>query len=62
MRSIEIEETALGPDHPQLAGSLNNRAGLLETEVRPMAVGGPVGGCSTYLRHTTPERRAMAER
>ena len=28
IRAISINETALGPDHPDVAGSLNNLAGL----------------------------------
>ena len=31
---IEIQERALGPDHPGLAVSLSNRAGLLRQQVR----------------------------
>lgn len=34
LRSIEIQEKTLGPDHPELAFSLNNRAGLLQAQVR----------------------------
>lgn len=33
VRCIEIEENALGPDHPELAASLNNRGGLLKAQV-----------------------------
>lgn len=33
LRSIAIEEKALGPDHPSLAISLNNRAELLAKQV-----------------------------
>ncbi|CAN0538213.1 unnamed protein product, partial [Ectocarpus sp. 8 AP-2014] len=32
LRCIEIKERGLGPDHPELAGSLNNRAGLLQAQ------------------------------
>lgn len=34
LRAIEIGERTLGPDHPDLAKWLNNRAGLLESQVR----------------------------
>ena len=34
LRCIKIEERTLGPDHPELAVSLNNRAGLLRRQVR----------------------------
>ena len=34
LRCIEIQEKALGPDHPEVAASLNNRAGLLQAQVR----------------------------
>ena len=33
-RSQAIQEKALGPEHPDVAQSLNNRAGLLESQVR----------------------------
>ena len=33
-RATEIWETALGPEHPNVATALNNRAGLLESQVR----------------------------
>lgn len=29
-----IQEKALGPEHPELAATLNNRAGVLEAQVR----------------------------
>ncbi|CAN0533832.1 unnamed protein product [Ectocarpus sp. 12 AP-2014] len=32
--AIEIEEKTLGPDHPSVATRLNNRASLLESQVR----------------------------
>lgn len=32
-RSLAIREKALGPDHPGVAQSLNNRAGLLGIQV-----------------------------
>ncbi|CAN0543301.1 unnamed protein product, partial [Laminaria digitata] len=31
-RSLAIKEKALGPEHPSVATSLNNLAGLLETQ------------------------------
>ena len=34
LRAIEIGEKTLGPEHPSLATTLNNRAGLLEQQVR----------------------------
>ena len=34
LRAIEIGEKTLGPDHPDLATRLNNRAGLLRKQVR----------------------------
>ena len=34
LRSIDITERALGPDHPNLATSLNNRGKLLYIQVR----------------------------
>ncbi|CAN0356259.1 unnamed protein product, partial [Ectocarpus fasciculatus] len=34
LRAIEIGERTLGADHPDLATRLNNRAGLLEKQVR----------------------------
>lgn len=34
LRAIAITEKALGPDHPSLAESLNNRAELLTAQVR----------------------------
>ena len=33
LRAIQIEETALGQDHPDLAKNLSNRAGLLQEMV-----------------------------
>lgn len=33
-RSLEILERGLGPDHPSVATSLNNLAGLLKAQVR----------------------------
>ena len=33
-RATEIWEKALGPEHPSLAAALNNRAGLLKSQVR----------------------------
>ena len=35
LRAIEIAEKTLGPDHPELATCLNNRAMLLESQVIP---------------------------
>ena len=32
-RSLEIRKKSLGEDHPDVAGSLNNLAGLLEAQV-----------------------------
>lgn len=32
-RSLAIREKALGPQHPDVAQSLNNQAGLLEAQV-----------------------------
>ncbi|CAN0344597.1 unnamed protein product, partial [Ectocarpus sp. 6 AP-2014] len=32
LRAIEIGEKTLGPDHPDFATSLNNRAGLLQAQ------------------------------
>ena len=37
-RSLAIREKALGPDHPDVAVSLNNRAGLLSAQVRAARV------------------------
>lgn len=34
LEGIEIGERTLGPNHPSLAVRLNNRAGLLESQVR----------------------------
>lgn len=34
IQAIEILERALGPDHPQVATGLSNRAGLLKSQVR----------------------------
>ena len=34
LRAIEIGEKTLGPDHPDLATLLNNRARLLQQQVR----------------------------
>ena len=36
-RATEIWETASGPEHPNVATALNNRAGLLESQVRTVA-------------------------
>lgn len=33
LRAVEIQEKALGPDHPDLALSLNNRAEILKGQV-----------------------------
>ena len=33
-RSLAIREKVLGPDHPHVAKSLNNRAGLLQDQVK----------------------------
>lgn len=38
LRAIEIEEKALGPDHPNLAKRLNNRAELLKLQVRAVGM------------------------
>ncbi len=35
-RSLGIRERVLGPDHPDVATSLNNLAGLLKEQVRAM--------------------------
>lgn len=35
-RSQAIREKVLGPEHPEVATALNNRANLLETQVRAM--------------------------
>lgn len=37
-RSLAIREKALGPDHPAVATALNNRALLLEEQVRAIRV------------------------
>ena len=37
-RSLAIREKALGPDHPAVATTLNNRAGLLEAQVRAVKI------------------------
>lgn len=34
LRSIEIKERALDPDHPEVAAGLNNVAGILRAQVR----------------------------
>lgn len=34
LRALEINEKAFGPDHPDVATTLNNRAMLLETQVK----------------------------
>ena len=36
-RSLEIDEKALGPDHPDLAATLNNLAGLYQAQGRYQA-------------------------
>ena len=33
-RALAIDEKALGPDHPDVAGDLNNKAALLKAMVR----------------------------
>ena len=33
-RSLDIDEKAYGPDHPEIAIVLNNWAGLLKSQVR----------------------------
>lgn len=33
-RSLAIREKAVGPDHPDVATALSNRAGLLRVQVR----------------------------
>lgn len=47
-RSVAIFETILGPEHPDLAQSLNNQAELLRTKVRgdnaSWAILGEMGG------------------
>lgn len=37
-QAIEIEENALGPDHPSLAVSLNNQAVSLRAQVNALAM------------------------
>ena len=37
-RSQAIREKVLGPDHPHVAGSLNNRAALLRAQVRAVRI------------------------
>lgn len=37
LRAISIQEKALGPDHPEVAATLNNLAGLLQTQVRAVS-------------------------
>lgn len=32
-RALDIQENALGPNHPEVAATLNNLAGLLEDQV-----------------------------
>ena len=34
LRAIGIEENVLGPDHPEVAATLSNLAGLLAKQVR----------------------------
>lgn len=41
-RCQKIQETALGPEHPRVATTLNNRAGLLMSQVRAV-------GCSQFF-------------
>ncbi|CAN0281775.1 unnamed protein product, partial [Ectocarpus fasciculatus] len=36
LRAIEIGEKTLGPDHPDLAVWLNNRAELLRSQTEPL--------------------------
>lgn len=45
-RSLAMRQKALGPDHPAVAESLNNRAGLLQKQVR---VGGKMCKIRTVL-------------
>ena len=37
-RSLAIREKALGPDHPDVATTLNNRAALLQDQVGAMTI------------------------
>ena len=37
LRAIEIREKALGPDHPTVATSLNDRANVLHAQVTHVA-------------------------
>ena len=37
-RSLAIRKKALGPDHPAVATVLNNRAGLLASQVRAVTI------------------------
>ena len=49
-----IREKALGPEHPAVAAVLNNRAGLLESQVRAEIISRKVvvvfSGCLLYHR------------
>lgn len=37
-RATKVLQTALGPDHPNVATSLNNWAGLLKGQVRAVGI------------------------
>lgn len=39
-RSLAIREKALGPEHPDVAASFNNRAAVLESQVRAIRIPG----------------------
>ena len=36
LRAVEIQEKALGPDHPELARGLTERADVLQAQVIPL--------------------------
>ena len=48
-RSLAIREKALGPDHPDVAQSLNNRAVLLEAQVRVVRIFQEIS-CGTQVK------------
>ena len=68
LRAIEIGEKTLGPDHPDLAKRLNNRAGLLGEQVRAvrkfvkcfMVLDVYFSGCSrTAVEHAGEHRNVV---
>lgn len=52
-RSLAVREKVLGPDHPDLTLSLNNRAELLLVQVKPPEFGWEFSG-SNFLGEIVP--------